>query len=62
MCVFLMFARGALAADSLPGQAATTNVPGYDYPRVLSDHRAIFRLKAPEARSVAVEIYGQTYP
>ena len=62
MCVFLMFSRGALAADSLPGEAAPTNVPGYDYPRVLSDHRAIFQLKAPKARSVAVEISDQTYP
>jgi len=54
-------ATAALAAGDLPGQAATTNVPGSDYPRVLPDRRAIFQLKAPEAHSVAVEIYGQTY-
>jgi len=51
-----------LAADDLPGEAAPTNVPGAHYPRILPDHRAMFRLEAPEAHSVVVEIYGQTYP
>jgi hypothetical protein len=41
------------AADSKP---AASNVPGAEYPRVHSDLRVTFRLRAPEARSVAVQL------
>ena len=53
---------GALCLAQAPGdsQPATSNVPGAEYPRVYSDLRVAFRLHAPEARSVAVEL-GQRY-
>ncbi len=44
-------------ADSKP---ASTNVPGADYPRVHSDLSVTFQLRAPEAKTVAVNL-GQRY-
>lgn len=41
-------------------RTASTNVPGADYPRVDHLRRATFRIYAPEAHSVAVQI-GATY-
>jgi RNA polymerase sigma factor (sigma-70 family) len=38
------------------GRAASTNVPGATYPRVDDQRRVTFRLYAPQARRVAVEI------
>jgi enterochelin esterase family protein len=49
---------GAAPADKT--QAAPTNVPGADYPRVDSQRRATFRIYGPESRTVAVQI-GATY-
>ena len=43
------------ASDSQP---ATSNVMGAEYPRVHADGRVTFRLKAPEARRVQVQIPG----
>ncbi len=45
------------AADSKP---AASNVPGSEYPRVHSDLRVTFRLRTPEARTVAVRL-GERY-
>ena len=36
-------------ADSVP---AGTNVPGAQYPRITSDLRVVFRIKAPDAQKV----------
>jgi enterochelin esterase-like enzyme len=44
-------------ADSQP---ASSNVRGAEYPRVNSDLRAIFRIKAPDARKVQVQL-GKVY-
>lgn len=41
--------------------AAQTNEPGNDYPRLDSDGRAYFRLRAPEAQRVQVDICGKKY-
>ncbi|MGA2569344.1 MAG: alpha/beta hydrolase-fold protein, partial [Terracidiphilus sp.] len=35
---------------------------GAQYPRVLPDHSAAFQFKAPDAKSVAVDIMGKQYP
>lgn len=43
--------------DSKP---ASTNVQDAQYPRVTSDLRAIFRIRAPEARKVQINP-GKTY-
>ena len=39
---------------------ATTNVRGAEYPRVLPDLRVIFQIKAPDARSVQIDL-GKIY-
>ncbi|QDV39093.1 alpha/beta hydrolase-fold protein [Tautonia plasticadhaerens] len=46
---------GAQADDSIP---ASSNVPGAAYPRVHTDGRVSFRLRAPEATSVRVQPGG----
>ena len=48
------------AGHVLPGKPASTNVRGAEYPRVLSDGRVVFRIKAPEAKSVKFRI-GKDY-
>ncbi len=50
----------AAAAEPLPGVPAVTNVPNAAYPRLLPDNRVVFRVKAPEAKSVQFRIY-QTF-
>ena len=45
------------AADSQP---ASSNVRGAEYPRVTSDLKAIFRIKAPDALKVQIQL-GKTY-
>ena len=52
-------AKKAAAADE--GKPASTNVPGQEYPRVHSDLRATFRIKAPGAQKVVLAI-GKQYP
>lgn len=42
--------------------AASTNVSMSDYPRVDAEHRAYFRISAPKAQSVVVDICGNKYP
>lgn len=46
------------AGDAKP---ASSNVMGAAYPRIDSENRATFRLKAPEARKVQVDIGGHKY-
>ncbi|WP_288055269.1 family 43 glycosylhydrolase [Xylanibacter rodentium] len=41
--------------------AAVDNVPGNDFPRLDSNRRAWFRLRAPEAQRVQVDICGKKY-
>jgi enterochelin esterase-like enzyme len=49
-----------VAQDADGGRPASTNVLGAEYPRVHADLRATFRLEAPEARRVQVDI-GQRH-
>lgn len=59
-CVLASFAA---AAQSLPeGVPALTNVPEMKYPCVDNSSRAAFKLKAPEARDVQVDICGKKWP
>jgi para-nitrobenzyl esterase len=51
--------RASQVEDAKP---APTNVMGAAYPRVLPDHSVAFRLKAPEAQSVDVDIAGRKFP
>lgn len=42
------------------GTPASTNVRNADYPQILPDHRVKFRLKAPEAKTVQIDL-GKKY-
>ena len=42
------------------GAPASTNVRGADYPQILGDHRVIFKIKAPEAQKVQIDL-GKKY-
>jgi len=42
--------------------SASTNIPGREYPKIHPDLRAEFRVEAPDAQSVAVDICGQVCP
>lgn len=45
---------------SLLGTPASSNVRNASYPQVLPDHRVIFRIKAPEAQKVQIDL-GKKY-
>nr|WKN34831.1 alpha/beta hydrolase-fold protein [Tunicatimonas sp. TK19036] len=45
---------------SLLGTPATSNVRNASYPQVLPDHRVIFRIKAPDAKKVQIDL-GKKY-
>lgn len=47
------FAKYVYAETGVP---ATTNIPGLPYPRILPDNRVIFRVKAPEAQNVKIDL------
>ncbi len=42
-------------------QAASTNIPGYDYPRLDSERHAYFRFHAPNATKLQVDCAGKKY-
>jgi hypothetical protein len=48
----LCFAQATLSRDD--ARPATSNVPGQEYPKINSDLRVDFRLKAPDAQKVKV--------
>lgn len=52
----------AQTTTSPEGTPASTNVPMAQFPRVDSQSRASFRIHAPEARDVQVDICGRKYP
>ena len=45
---------------NMMGSAASTNVRSAKYPRVLQDHRVLFRIKAPDAQKVQIDL-GKKY-
>jgi enterochelin esterase family protein len=51
--------RASAVEDAKP---AATNVMGAQYPRVLSDRSVAFQFKAPDAKSVDVDITGKKFP
>ena len=48
---------------TVPADAVTaeTTVPGNEFPKVDKEHRAYFRVVAPDAHRVQVDIYGKKY-
>jgi enterochelin esterase family protein len=53
--VFFATASG-WASDDPPGAPASTNVSGADYPRILLDLRAVFRVSAPDAHEIQFKL------
>jgi enterochelin esterase-like enzyme len=58
--LLLLFAFTSLCTAQDGSFPAPTNIPGQEYPRVLPDHSIIFRVMAPDAQKVQVQI-GKTY-
>lgn len=62
---FICFAQtnSSFSTDQLGDDAkpASSDAPGQQYPKVDSRHRAEFRLRAPNARMVQVDIGGHKY-
>jgi enterochelin esterase family protein len=59
LCVasLLLFFVARLGAAEMPfGSPAPSNVPGAQHPRLDSEGRGMFRIEAPLARSVAVQL------
>jgi enterochelin esterase-like enzyme len=58
----LILLAGAACWGQSPGDCrpASTNIPGAQYPRIYPDSRVAFRLMAPEAKQVSVQL-GQKY-
>src|SRR5215510_10912534 len=52
--LFLVAAALVLHAQQPEGVPASSNVRGAQYPRILSDRRVVFQLKAPGAQKVQV--------
>src|SRR5512145_1817006 len=52
MRYLLLLLAASISAQTLPGIAASTNVPGAAWPRIHEDRRVTFRLKAPLAKTV----------
>ena len=50
----------SFSAYNMLGSAASTNVRSAKYPRVLQDHRVLFRIKAPDAQKVQIDL-GKKY-
>ena len=58
----LLLATPLFAADPLPGEPASTNVPGAAYPRIDAENRGYFQLKAPDATAVQVNLPQGSFP
>ena len=51
-----VFASGQAIQPPADSKPASSNVRGAEYPRVTSDLRAIFRIKAPDAQKVQIQL------
>ena len=64
LCVIALTAQWSSAQATQPGadsKPASTNAPGQQYPQVDSERHATFRIAAPNAQSVRVNLGGGTY-
>jgi enterochelin esterase-like enzyme len=53
-------AQAQTGGDTPPGKVATTNMRSASYPRILPDNRVVFRIKAPQAQKVQIDL-GKVY-
>lgn len=51
-----MMALGVQAQAQTAGVPASTNIPGQKYPQILPDNRVVFRVKAPDARKLQIDL------
>lgn len=58
--IFKMVDTSTFSKYPVAGVQATTNVPGSAYPQILADHRVIFRIKAPDAKKIQIDL-GKKY-
>ncbi|HEU4576407.1 MAG TPA: alpha/beta hydrolase-fold protein [Chitinophagaceae bacterium] len=58
--IFKPVDTAAFSKYPVAGAPAATNVRNANYPQILADHRVIFRVKAPEAQKVQVDL-GRKY-
>lgn len=60
-CAVLIFAASPMFAQAADDcRPSTLNIPGAQYPCVYADHRATFRVVAPDAQKVQIKV-GKTY-
>lgn len=45
-----------IAQAQMAGVPASTNIPGQKYPQILPDNRVMFRVKAPDARKLQIDL------
>lgn len=50
-----------VAQSNVKSESAETNIPMSEYPKVTADKRGMFRVKAPFAKSVIVDVCGKKY-
>lgn len=56
------FAQGQFGGQTLPNSVApVTNINPNGYPRLLADNSVAFRLRAPEAKNVQIDLCGKKY-
>jgi hypothetical protein len=62
LVLFLLAAPGVLfsqAAGDATFKAATSNIPGAEYPQINTERRARFRVSAPQAEKVELNLVGR---
>ena len=60
--VLLSACKGPASVSGQEAVPASTNIAGREFPKIHPDLRAEFRVEAPEAQHVAVDICGTVYP
>lgn len=60
-CIALSALSASALVEPKEGTPASTNIPEAAYPCVSADSRATFRIHAPEAKDVKVDICGKKY-
>ena len=62
--LFACLSAGIVSGQAFPGNTVKADncLPGKSYPRIYDDGRVIFRLYAPDANEVLVDITGKKFP
>ncbi|MDP4262137.1 MAG: alpha/beta hydrolase-fold protein [Bacteroidota bacterium] len=58
--IFKPVDNSAFSQLSVEGMPASTNIPGLQYPQILPDNRVVFRIKAPDAHKLIIDL-GKKY-